>query len=162
MATGTPAVPPPPPRFTGDTDQDFPALVQWTSDFYRAAVLQSYFTNQGDAAVIAAQVVDPTQATAASAQTTANAALALAQTIANNDAGEVTISGASTTAVVATSVQPDTNFFVTFGGAAFTGAPAAAAFIVVSIVKTTTGFTLTLAAAPGVGNSVTLAWHVAR
>ena len=166
MATGTPAVPPPPPRWTGNPDEDFPAMVQYQNDFYKAAVLQGYFTNQGDVAAIAEQVVDPTQATAASAQTTANAALALATTVDTRtkfeDAGEVTISGAATTAIVATTTQPDTSFFVTFGGAAFTGAPAAAAFIVVAVAKTTAGFTLTLAAAPGVGNSVTLAWHVAR
>ena len=153
------SVPPPPPRWTGDPEHDQTAMIEYLSAFYRAAVVEGYFTNDQTAQAIAQAAVDPTQATAASAQSTANLALSLVQF---NDAGAVTISNAATTAVVPIATQPNTSYFVTFGGSAFAGAPGTSAFVVVSIAKTTTQFTLTLAAAPGVGNSVTLDWHVAR
>jgi 1-aminocyclopropane-1-carboxylate deaminase/D-cysteine desulfhydrase-like pyridoxal-dependent ACC family enzyme len=166
VAGSTASVPPPPPRWTGDQAQDFPAMVEYLNSFYRAAVVEGYFANDATVQAIAQETVDPTQATAASAQETANSALTLAQTVNTrtqyNDAGSVTISNAATTAVVAIETQPNTSYYVTFGGSAFTGAPGATAFVVVTLAKTTTQFTLTLAAAPGVGNSVTLDWHVAR
>ena len=153
------SVPPPPPRFTGDQGQDFAAMVEWTGASYKAAVLEGYFANDHPVEDIAAAAVDPAAATAATAQEAANLALSL---IEDNDAGQVTITGAATTAVVTITTQPNTTYFVTFGGSGFTGAPGASAFVVVSVAKTTTQFTLTLAAAPGLGNSVTLDWHVAR
>ena len=64
--------------------------------------------------------------------------------------------------VTLAATQPDALYKVVFGGEAFTGAPPAAAFVTVSAAKTTTQFTPTLAAAPGVGNSVTLAWFLVR
>lgn len=142
-------------------------MVQYLNDFYKAAVVQGYFTNSESVSAIAANLVDPAQATAASAQNTANTALTLANT--SNDrtknyvVGAVTISGAATTGVVVLAVaQPDAVYKVVFSGEGFTGAPPAAAFVTVSMLKTAAQFTVTLASAPGVGNSVTLAWFLVR
>lgn len=167
MATSTASVPPPPPRWAGNSEQDFPAMVEYLSAFYRAAVTQGYFASQSSLDTVVSNQVDPAQATAASAQSTANSALSLANTVNTrtlyDSSGAVTIANAATTAAVTISTQPDTNYFPVFSGAGFTGAPSASAFVAVSITaKTTTGFTVTIAVAPGVGNSVTLNWRVAR
>lgn len=142
-------------------------MVQYLNDFYKAAVIQGYFTNSSEAEAIAQALTDPAQATAASAQSTANAALTLANTANERtehyEVGDVTITGIATTAVVTlAATQPDALYKVVFSGEAFTGAPPAASFLIVNMVKTDTQFTLTLASAPGLGNSVTLAWFLVR
>lgn len=70
----------------------------------------------------------------------------------------VTISGTNTTTAVTFPVTlPDANYIVLPGAVnAFTGVPAALAFLAQATNLTTTGFTARLGAAPGPGNSVTV------
>jgi len=164
--------PPPPPRATGDAITDNKALIQWANDFYAKTVGGGYFlsaANQFDPGTFdPSQLPSPTSATVASAQNTANQAYGLASqalsraAIAAGAIGEITISGLSTTGSVNFSQpQPNTNYIVLVSPVvAKTGTPAVGAFQVPEVAKTTSGFTLTLAAAPGAGNSVTYQYRV--
>lgn len=161
------ATPSPPPRLTGNADDDTRAIINWCWDFYRALVLEEEYARAADLNDVVASTVDPAAATAATAQTTANSALVLATT---NDqrldrqmAGQFSVADASTTAVITLpAAQADTDYEVAFGGVTFTGAPAIDCFTVIGIAKTTTNFTVTIGAAPGVGNAVTLSWILLR
>lgn len=184
-------IPTPPPRFTGDQKTDTYSMFQWMEQFYTDVVRSSYYTTED----VVDGKVEPVDASAASAQGTANAALtkaetneasivtnaaaaATAQSTANtanstanaNDAildaqnaGSVTISGTDTSAVVTLSpAQANTSYYVTFGQSAISGTPVADSYIISSYSKATGSFTVTLKAAPGSGNSVTLSWNLMR
>jgi hypothetical protein len=155
---------PAPPRATGDGNVDLPALSLYVHDLFRIFVLEGLLA--GDAPVVSStELPDPASTTLAQAQQTANQAFVLAeQSLAQSlalhehyiESGTLTIADPATTAVFTfAEEQPDTNYFVQVTGSAFSGTPLADAFIPVSIAKTTTGFTLTIAVAPGAGDSVT-------
>jgi hypothetical protein len=70
--------------------------------------------------------------------------------------GQVTVTGAATTGVATlASTQAAATYALSVVPVSVTGTPAANSSVILSIAKTTTTFTVTVAAAPGVGNSVT-------
>jgi hypothetical protein len=164
--------PPPPPRATGNAEADNKALLQWAYDFYQKGVAGGYFlsqANQFDPGTFdPSQLPDPASATVASAQNTANQAYARSSqalsraTQAGGVIGQVVISEAGTTAVVSfAQALANTGYIVTFSPViAETGTPDPGAYQPLKLAKTTTGFTLTLTAAPGVGNSVTYQYRL--
>lgn len=167
--------PPPPPRLTGTPERDVAILLSWINDFYRVVVREGYFlqtAEQFDADGIDGDlVVDPATASIATAQNTANEAYILAgaaktqadRTDAGLLSGTVTISDTATTGVVTLAeALADTAFHAILVPSASTGTPAAGSRDVVTIVNATTGFTVTLGAAPGAGNSVTFNWLLHR
>jgi hypothetical protein len=171
------ATPPKPPRMTGNAQQDLVAITEWAWAFYRAVVLENAYASNADflstVADINEQLIDPAGATVASAQTTANNALTLANTVQNDlethaqgqDAGGGAVISDLATSVAITGLaeQTDTNYFVVASPTGSSGSPPSGAYIITSISgKTTTGFTLNVGAAPGVGNSVTWNWIVLR
>lgn len=164
------ATPPSPPRLTGEPERDTVAIVDWAWAFYRAVVLEQAYASRTSLSSLQQTVegvVDPASGTVATAQQTANdaliAAAAAAEELASQDSGTLIISGASISGAVAFAVaQADTNFYPVTTVAATSGTPAAGAYTVTGIAKTTGGFTVSLSAAPGVGNSVTFNWQVQR
>lgn len=77
--------------------------------------------------------------------------------------GTATVSEDETDVEVTSIVrQTDVNYRIAVTATESTGTPADAAFIVKAVAKTKTGFTLTLAAAPGSGNTVTFDWQIQR
>lgn len=171
------ATPPPPPKLTGDANRDLPAMNQWAWDFYRSVVLEEAYATQADLLQTQTDLtglIDPAAATAATAQNTANQALTLATTNdgrldtaearhVKEDAGQVTISGTATSAAVTgISAQGDTSYEVVITGVDYSGAPSVSAFVVVKVVKAADQFTVHIGAAPGAGNSVTLAYKIVR
>lgn len=153
----------PPPRLTGDPNEDVVALSLWTTTFYQAAFVQGGIPTQSDID----NSVDPAKATAETAQTTANAAKAEADAskaeLATMAAGTFTISGTNLSGdVTLTTTQADTDYSVVATPESSAGGPAAGAFTIVGVVKSTNKFTPTLQAAPGSGKSVTYAWHLRR
>lgn len=78
--------------------------------------------------------------------------------------GTVTISGTNTSsAVTLPVVQATASYQVLITPQTSTGTPAAGSNRPLSISsQTTTGFTLNIEVAPGVGNSVTFAWGIMR
>jgi len=170
--------PPPPPRRTGDDAVDVANFSQWANDFYKIVVLGGYYlstaqqSQAGDVGL--GDLPDPASSTVAAAQETANQAYVLAAlgfNLANQQSakhvasGTITISDAAATGAgtAFSAAQPDTNYVVLMQPVeAATGSPAAGAYRVQSIAKTTAGFTITLEAAPGAGTSVTYRYLVHR
>lgn len=74
---------------------------------------------------------------------------------------QVTATSATHTVTFATA-EPDTNYRVLLSINAVTGTPAAGANRVLSVAKTTAGFTVTFEADAGAGNAVTFAWMLFR
>lgn len=159
--------PPAPPRIIGDEDsvrQDIVATSQYLNDFYKSTVLEGYFAAQqfvdDSLAALAAgdpvdlsNLPDPLNTNVAAAQTVANAAYTLAT---QREGGSFSIADPDTSATVTfADAEPDTDYYVVVTASAESGAPAVNAHIVSSITKSTTGFTVNIAAAPGVGTSVT-------
>lgn len=159
-----------PPRSTGNVQQDFPILIDW---FYRAyQVIQASvkFINdqvQANPNTTIADLPSPATSTVAQAQQTANNAYILANT-ANNRlnnllAGTFTITGAATSDTLTfTTAQADANYRVMVQAISSTGTPVDSAFIVKSKTYSEASFSVTLVAAPGVGNSVTFEWQLIR
>jgi hypothetical protein len=180
MAVNVPT-PPPPPRLTGDPNIDLVAIANWANDFYKAAVVSGYFLNTQDQSESGGfdpnSLPDPATSTVAQAQQTANEAYAKA-VAAQEDAdaaaaqtnkwhsGTVTVSGASTTGIVtfaADKKQPDAVYLVLLTPVSFVGTPGIGAFVQIGTsALATTGFTVTVQAAPGVGNSVTFNYLIVR
>lgn len=83
MAANT--VIPPPPRPTGDTAADLVELYEWAQSLYEAAVIEAKLldpAHQANAGTFDANALtDPTAASIATAQDTANRAYALAQSL---------------------------------------------------------------------------------
>lgn len=80
-----------------------------------------------------------------------------------NRPGSLTIADANATgAVTFTSVEPDDDYHVIAMVSDTSGNPDAGATRVHVTSKATSGFTINLEAAPGVGKSVTVDWHVVR
>ena len=80
-----------------------------------------------------------------------------------NLSGKVTMSGTPTSqAVTLTSVEADTNYNIQLTPSSTTGTPASGAYTIMSVSKTTGGFTFYPVSAPGTGNSVTWSWLLVR
>jgi len=82
----------------------------------------------------------------------------------NNLGGTVVISGAATSqAVTFTNAEPDASYNVMLSVRASSGTPASGAFITVAPSSlTTSGFTVNVQTAPGVGNAVSYNWFLFR
>jgi hypothetical protein len=159
------AVPiPPPPRLSGDPFKDYPTLVAWLHEFYRAAIVENGIIESSAFEAAVHEQIDPASATAATAQKTANQALVQTSLIRDGlAAGAFTISDTDTQAVVTlTPAQADTGYYVVAVHTAISGAPAATSDEIASIAKTTADFTVTVKAAPGAGTSVTFDWQLMR
>jgi hypothetical protein len=84
-------------------------------------------------------------------------------TYANNLRGTVTVSELNTTATVTFSTnESDASFQVVLTAKSSTGTPAAGSNRVLSYTTATTGFTITVEAAPDTGNTVTFSWILIR
>lgn len=156
---------PKPPRLTGNLANDQVAIITWAWDFYKAVEIQGAYAKSADVANDIANAVDPANATAGTAQETANTALALAGNIeAGLDAGTVTISDAATSGAVTFTIdQADASYIVVASVSTVSGTPAAGAYTLAGVSgKATTGFSIELTAAPGAGKSITYAWQVQR
>lgn len=173
MALEVAAVPPPPPRHTGRDREDIVASFNWSHDFYEAAVVNGYFLDVVNSFATVtfdpASLIDPASATVATAQETANTAYLLADQAYAEALDARPLAGSASIADPATSfvhtfaeVEPDADYYVAVSPSGFTGAPAAGSRTVVSVVKTTADFTVTIQAAPGVGASVTFDWILGR
>lgn len=80
-----------------------------------------------------------------------------------NQRGQVTISGANTSATATfAEEEEDLAYSVFLTSVAFTGTPAAGAFTIKSVVKATDGITPEVIEAPGSGNSVIFDYIAAR
>lgn len=116
------------------------------------------------------------ETTATAAQTTATAAAvaaAAAQSTANTAnnrtsqwfAGQVTVNGGGTSGVHTFSgseTEPDAFYHVLANAVSQTGSPAAGSQTITTITKTTSGFTINVAADPGGGNTVIFDFLVVR
>ena len=162
---------PQPPTLSGDTDRDLAAMIRWIWDFYRVGVLEGALLQSvqqlGETTIDPASLPKPDSTTLAQAQQTANDAYgfgaAAVVALVGKQAGEFTVSDAATTSLVTlTAEQEDTDYFVVLTPIGETGTPAAASRDIAAVSKTGTGFTVTLGAAPGGGNSITYSFHVLR
>ncbi len=156
-----------PPRLTGDAQRDMIAQSSYLADLYRVLFEANTFATQDEITETVTEAVDPATATATSAQTTANSALSIAQAARTEldtfDGGSVTVSDAATTqAVTFGTAQANTSYRVMLTAVSSTGTPGVNAHVIVGVAKTTGGFTITVGAAPGVGNTVTFDWHLWR
>jgi hypothetical protein len=80
-----------------------------------------------------------------------------------NTRGSVTISGTATSAnVTFLTSEPSTSYFVTLGSRIGSGAPPDTSLQAYYSSVATTGFTINLAAAPGVSNSIVVNWILVR
>lgn len=157
----------PPPRLKGKPEEDIVALNEWVWGLFRSLEYEGEFALTTAVAALEADKIDPAQATAATAQETANTALTLAQgndtELNAQEAGVASIAEVATTVVVTLlTAQTDTSYYVAMEVSAITGAPAADAYVVTGIAKTTTEFTVTVKAAPGAGTSIIRDWVLMR
>lgn len=164
----------PPPRSTGDITQDYPLLLNWLQEFYNQNQASTQYL-QSQAEVPAdfdpSTLTDPSKATIASAQQTANNAFTLAETLQAQfnkyglKTGTITISGATNTETftfATADVQNDTSYIVVLTAAGTTGSPPIDAVHIISQSYTKNGFSIAVNASPGAGNSVTFNWILAR
>jgi hypothetical protein len=160
---------PQPPRAGAGGQLDARALVDWSWRFFQALAIDNEvliraneFADPGT--FDPASLPDPTDTTVAKAQNTGNAAWLLARAISDGiRTGAVTVAGAAASAAVPfTSAYPDAAYRIVLTRTASAGAPAAAADDVTAVIKTKTGFTVTVAAAPGVGSAVTFDYIAIR
>lgn len=153
------SAPPKPPRLTGDYKADVVSLNNWLWAFFSTTVLESGLLDpafQSNAGIFdPAHLPDPSATSIAKAQDTANHAYA-GVTRAALFEGNATLADPNNvlTFTLATPM-PNANYHVIPVPAGFTGSPGASAFIPISITKTAASFTITFAAAPGGGNTVT-------
>ena len=150
-------VPPmPPPRMTGDPTDDMSALREWMNQIYRSLIdsgLGDPTYQFGAFEIDPANPPDPNLTTIGRAQATAN--LALAQTV-QKRWGNFTISEIDL-AITVTFGTPFANddYFIVATLTSASSSAAAGARIINAITKTESGFTATLNAVPGLGESVT-------
>jgi hypothetical protein len=84
-------------------------------------------------------------------------------TYASNLRGTVTVTGVATTGTVTFSTnEADASFQVVLTAKSSTGTPVAGSNRVLSYTTATTGFTITVEAAPDTGNTVTFSWILIR
>ncbi|MDD3926089.1 MAG: glycosyl hydrolase family 28-related protein [bacterium] len=84
-------------------------------------------------------------------------------TAAKNLRGVFTVSG-NTAGITVTfnKPEPDASYYLTLTPVSERGKPSVDSHIVTDIAKTSAGFTVNLAAAPGAGNSIIYDWHLIR
>lgn len=179
--TNIQGVPPPPPRSTGNAQQDLPLLIDWMWRFYSSVVTAQYYLTtsgqQSDPGTFDPSTLpDPSDSSIPQAQQTANNAYVLANAAKveadksaaltkNWETGTFTVSGSASTSSIsfaADKQQPDTNYKVFLTVANFTGGPVLDSLLPIRQVVTTSGFTITLGLAPGTGASVTYNWLILR
>lgn len=158
-----------PPRGTGNAQNDYPVMIDW---FWQAfqVIRQSinYINSQvNNAEFSVADLPDPTTATTATAQQTANEAYQLASTAINRlnnlVSGIFTVQDPDVgTQVIFDNELPDNNYRIIVQPVSFTGAPPIEAFIVNTKTYQTTDFTVIMGDTPGAGNSITFEWQLIR
>ena len=167
---------PRPPRATGQPDVDAGNMVNWAWDVFRVFELENAFLKAVDQSASGefdpSSLPDPASTTLAQAQDVANNAYVLAdaaRAIADyaatvlGESGEATVSETSTTAdFTFAAAQPDSNYQAVATPVSKSGSPAADAYIVETMSKSTTKVTLNVRDAPGAGTSVTFDVAVRR
>lgn len=153
------SAPPKPPRLTGDYKADVVSLNNWLWAFFTTTVLESGLLDpafQANAGTFdPAHLPDPTATSIAKAQDVANRAYA-GVTRAAVFLGNATLADPNNVLTFTfASPMANANYHVIPVPAGFTGSPGASAFVPISITKTAASFTITFAAAPGPGNTVT-------
>ena len=174
------ATPPPPPRQTGNAEEDILSIAQWANAFYKAVVLEGEYAkaNQVLGALAdlpedfdTADLTDPASATVATAQQTANdgyllglQAIELITSLrADLDEGTFTISNVETSKVVDLNAdQEDDGYQVVITPRSYTGSPVGDAFLITGITPAIDSFTVAVAGAPGAATSVTYGWVIYR
>lgn len=158
-----------PPRLAGSVEQQMAALQRWLWDVFTKLALTDLFVRFseqfGSVDFDPGSLPDPASATIASAQETANNAYILAASALNNfgPTGQFTITDPDTTAVVTfDDEEANDDYVVQITPDSFSGTASSNGFIVVSVVKTTAGFTVTIAAAPGTSAAITFNYTVFR
>lgn len=160
-----------PPRTSGNAQQDIPILVDWLYKAYLVIKSAVEFINGQVAENPNLNLTDlpnPATSTIAQAQTTANQAYTLASKVQDDIqnghvSGSVTISDIADSETINLSVpQPDPNYRAILQAVAFSGTPDDGAFTIKSKSYTANSFSVTLVAAPGLGNSVTFEWQMVR
>jgi len=166
---------PPPPRRTGNLQQDLLAQGEWIHVFHKKAILEQELLSTSAQAQAGdfdpSDLPDPATSTVAQAQQTANEAYAIAAI--NDDridvlevnglAGSFTLgAGDIASTVVFASAQPDTDYYVTLTPTDDSGSPVANSRVVRKVEKTVDDFEVTVVAPPGGGNTVTFDWILRR
>lgn len=137
----------PPPRSTGNMQQDFPIIVDWT---YRA-----YLAISAAIALITQDIPDITGLQKeADALKSINDGQISGTAVVSDPNNVVTITWATP--------QVDTDYRVIVQAISSTGTPALGSFVIVAKAYTTTTFSFTLAAAPGAASSVTFEYQLIR
>ena len=178
-----------PPRTTGNAVQDFPLVVDWMWRAYQVIQQSVRFINEqvvGLPDITVTNLPDPATSTVAIAQETANIAYEVASQ-ANGKAGQAVsdvaamdtrvttlenkvipkgafqITAAETGASVSIPTQPDTNYVIMVQPKGIVaGTPASGAYIITGKTYSTTGFSVTIQAAPGAGNTLNYDWILIR
>ncbi|WOF74134.1 hypothetical protein QMT40_001781 [Parvibaculaceae bacterium PLY_AMNH_Bact1] len=152
---------PPQPRLTGNQEADAQAVQQWMNLFIQSAVRESkmldpaFHASTGDFEETGV-LPDPAQTSLALAQLIANLALQEVRGRFPEDAGQFTVSGTNDFAQLQFSEErASSTYFVLCQIVDQTGSPASGARQIKTIEKSTTGFTVTLVAAPGASAAVT-------
>lgn len=158
-----------PPRTTGNVQQDLPILIDW---FWKAYQVISQAVQFINSQIVTSELditalPDPATATLYSAQQTANLAYALADQTADRIegyiSGEILVDEANTGAsVVFTEEQEDDDYRIILQAKSTTGVPDPDSYLIASKTYSTTGFSFTLVAAPGVGTGITFEWQLIR
>ncbi len=159
-----------PPRTTGNMQQDFPILIDWFYKAYQVIQAAVKFINDqvtSNPNITIADLPDPATSTVAQAQQTANEAYLLANTAQNRLngflAGTFTITDAADSETLNFSTdQVDANYRIMIQAINTTGTPDDSSYVVKSKTYGTGSFSVTLVAAPGIGNSVTFEWQLIR
>jgi hypothetical protein len=169
---------PRPPRQSGDAKEDSTAMVNWAFEVFKSFELNDEFLRRSeafdDSGFDPNSLPDPATSTIAIAQSTANEAFVLAayafgqanENKARLDSwifGTVTVAAAATTGVATfAAAQADAVYNLVLSPVSITGTPDVGAFRVTAIAQTAAGFTVTVAVAPGLGNSVTFNYQLRR
>ncbi|WP_417790279.1 hypothetical protein [Terasakiella pusilla] len=168
---------PHPPRRTGNPASDNQALINWTNDFYRIAILQGGLLQKAEQLAVQEtleDLIDPASATIATAQKTANDALTLANTAENKaefnqviveSFGTIEISGTDKTATyefAEDEEQKDVDYSVVLTPLSSNGTPDINSTLITGQSYEKEKFTITVNSAPGAGASVVFNWHLRR
>jgi hypothetical protein len=157
MASTKKRAPPTPPRRSGDAG-DIVAIGHWLDDFYNFTVRETGLLDPSFQAAAGtfdpAALPDPAATSIARAQLVANEAYQRGR-LAPFLVTEFSLDGTNNEITFPFETPPaDADYRVIVQARDFTGAPSASAFVVTRIVRTKEQFVVTLAAAPGAGNSV--------
>jgi len=172
-----------PPRSVGNAEQDLPIMIDWFWEAYQVILSSTNYINSqiNNPEFSVANLPDPTEATTASAQQTANEAFNLANTATNNInatlelanesierlnnfiSGTFTISETDVgSQVIFTDPQPDNDYRVIVQPISFTGTPPIDAFVVETKTYNANSFDVIMSRDPLVGNSITFEWQLIR